>query len=58
MIDKTITQRQRKRRQALNLAAQKLGYPTWGKLETDIINKKINLIIIQDLTIAQSLQPR
>ena len=37
--------RQRKRRQALNKAAKALGFETWGKLETAVINGKIELLI-------------
>ncbi len=35
--------RQRKRRQALNEAAKLLGYESWGKLETAVINSELEL---------------
>lgn len=37
--------RQSRRRQALNKAAQALGFETWGKLETAVINGKVKLLI-------------
>jgi hypothetical protein len=45
MIDKTSTRRQTRRRQALNLAAQALGYPSWGKLETALLRGEIAIKI-------------
>ena len=41
--------RQRKRRQTLNEAAKSLGFETWGKLETAVINGKIELLIKSEL---------
>lgn len=38
--DHTRRQRQAARREALNAAAKKLGYDTWAKYETAIINDK------------------
>jgi hypothetical protein len=43
--DTTSTRRQTKRRQALNLAAQALGFPTWSKLETAIIRGDVRIEI-------------
>lgn len=37
--------RQRKRRQALNEVAQRLGFATWTQLETAVKNGKIELLI-------------
>lgn len=43
MTDKTNTQRQARRRAALNQAAQAAGYQTWAQYETAVINGKIAL---------------
>jgi hypothetical protein len=40
--------RQRKRRQALNEVAKSLGFETWGKLETTVINGKVELLILKN----------
>jgi len=33
--------KQANRRRKLNAAAKELGFENWGKLETDVINKKV-----------------
>jgi len=39
--DTTSTRRQKRRREKLNQAAQELGFESWGKLETAIINQNV-----------------
>ena len=43
--DTTQTRRQQKRRAALNEAAQNLGFESWSKLETAVINNRIEMEI-------------
>ena len=43
--DYTSVSRQQRRRDALNQAANSLGYKTWSKLETAVINQEVKLVI-------------
>ena len=43
--DRTRKERQQKRREALNQKAQALGYETWSKFETAVINDEIQVSV-------------
>lgn len=43
MSDYTRKQRQQRRRAALNEAARRLGYASWARLETAVINGQVTL---------------
>ena len=45
MYDETGQDRQRRRRNALNQAARKLGYQSWAQLETEVINDRVKLAV-------------
>lgn len=55
MTAKTTTERQQNRRRLLNEAACHLGYTSWGKLETAVINKEA-IIIAYTVTDTGSLE--
>ena len=41
----TTAERQSRRQAALDQKAQALGYPTWRKLETDLINDEMEITV-------------
>ena len=45
-FDRTRNQRQRKRAAQLNAIAQELGFATWRKLETAVLNAKARTLIL------------
>lgn len=43
--DKTQTTRQRRRRAALDEVARRLGYQSWARLETAVINGAVTVTV-------------
>jgi hypothetical protein len=42
--DNTAAERTTRRRAALDAIAQRVGYPTWRRLETAVLNGKVKLV--------------
>lgn len=47
MYDETSQHRQMRRRDGLNLAAGQLGYTSWSAFESDVINNRVRVEVIQ-----------
>lgn len=47
MKQKDNAERQAKRRQALNDVAKELGFASWGKFETAVINDKVYITVVK-----------